>query len=154
MSVISSIKRFIPKPLTAVGLAALGYVAYDAHYAGKIQSDLYASEKDAGYCTYFLNNAMYNDSMSKVQDAIKDASFTTELDSSWKRFFNEGIGYVKGFGSMLVDHIVPLGLGLGATFGKGLLKKASAIGIAAYGGYIFLKNFFGIGTPPGLNDLK
>jgi hypothetical protein len=153
MSVISSIKNFIPSVSTIAGIAALGYVAHDAHYVGKIQSDLYASERDASNVGYYLNNEMHNSSMSLIQDKIKQKSYDMELDHTYKRFFNEGIGYIKGFTSMLVDHVVPLALGLGATFLKGVPKKISAIGIGIYGGYIFLKNFFGIGTPPGLDKL-
>ncbi len=154
MSVMSTVSKFIPKPSTLAGLAALGYVGYDAHYVGKIQSDLYASECDANSAGYYLHNDMYNSSMSKIQDAVKEASFSMELDTTWKRFFNEGIGYIQGFGSMLVEHVVPLTLGLGAVFTKGIVKKASAIGIGLYGGYELLKNFFGVGTPPGLDGLK
>ena len=150
MSMISTVKKFIPSVSTIAGLAALGYVAHDAHYVGKIQSDLYASEKDASNVAYYLNNEMNNSSMSKIQDKIKQKSFEMELDYTYKRFFNEGIGYIKGFTSMLVDHVVPLALGIGATFTKGLPKKISAIGVGIYASYIFLKNFFGIGTPPGL----
>lgn len=153
MSIISSIKRFIPTPSTAAGIAALAYVAYDAHYLGKVQADLYASEKDVQGTEYFLNNAMHNSSMSQIQDKIKDAAFNMELDFTWKRFFNEGIGYVKGFTSMLIDHIVPLGLGLGATFAKGMTKKASAIGLGIYAGYTILKNFFGVGVPKGIGKI-
>lgn len=153
MSIISSIHKFIPSPTTIVGLATLGAVGYDAHYIGKMQSDLYASEKDAGYTSYFLNNDMYNTSMSKIQDSIKEASFSTELDVTWKRFFNEGIGYIKGFTSKLVCSIVPLALGLTAVFGKGAIKTAGAVGAGIYGAYVFIKNFFGIGTPPGINGM-
>ena len=85
-----------------IGLAALGMVAYDAHYLGKVKSDLYASEKDASSTGYYLNNSMYSDSMSKVQERVRTLSFTTELDQMWKRFLNEPIGYIKGFTSMLV----------------------------------------------------
>ncbi len=132
-----------------VGLAALGLVGYDAHYQGKLQADLYASEKDAKYAAYYLNNSMYSTNMSKIQEAVRDASFNMELDSSWKRFFNKGIGYIKGFTSMLVDHVVPFGLGIGALLTKGKTAKVFAGGLGIYTIYEFLKNFFGCGTPGG-----
>ena len=70
----------------ATGIAALGLVAYDAHSIGKLQADLYSSEKDAKSAAYYLNNSMYSTNMSKVQEAVKDASYRMELDSTWKRF--------------------------------------------------------------------
>ena len=131
------------------GLAALGYVGYDAHHIGKLQADIYASEKDASYTAYYLNNTLYSTNMSKVQDGIKDASYKMELDHGYKRFFNLGIGYIKGFCSMLVNHIVPLGLGLGALLTKGFPSKICAGGLGIYAGYELLKNFFGWGVPKG-----
>ncbi len=133
----------------ATGIAALGLVAYDAHSIGKLQADLYSSEKDAKSAAYYLNNSMYSTNMSKVQEAVKDASYRMELDSTWKRFFNEGIGYVKGFTSMLVEHVVPLGLGLGTLLTKGKTAKFCAGGLGIYAIYEFMKNFFGWGTPGG-----
>ncbi len=130
-----------------VGLAALGIIGYDSHYIGKMQSDLYASEKDADSSLYYLNNDMYSTNMSKVEDIIKDKSLQMELDQGWKRFFNTGIGYVKGFTSMLVYHAVPFALGTIALL-KGSKLCAGALGVV--GVYKFLKNFFGWGTPNGL----
>jgi len=130
-----------------VGAAALGCVLYDAHYAGKIQSDLYASEKDAASTGYYLNNTLYSTNMSKIQDKIKDMSYKMELDQGYKRFFNAGIGYIKGFVSMGVNHIVPLLLGFGALLTKGLPAKLSTAGLGVYAGYELLKNFFGWGVP-------
>ncbi len=132
-----------------VGLAALGLVGYDAHYLGKMQADLYSSEKDASSTAYFLNNTLYSTNMSKVQEGVKNASYNMELDCAWKRFINEGVGYVKGFTSMLVEQVVPLGLGIGALFGKGNLGKICAGGLGLYGAYEFLRNFLGWGTPGG-----
>ena len=117
-------KKVLPKNpakwvTKGIGAVALGAVAYDAHYLGKIQADLYSSEKDAASTGYYLNNSLYSTNMSKIQEGIKDASYEMELDCGWKRFINEGVGYVKGFTSMLVSHIVPFGLGLGALLSKG-----------------------------------
>ena len=118
-------KKVLPKNpakwvTKGIGAVALGAVAYDAHYLGKIQADLYSSEKDAASTGYYLNNSLYSTNMSKIQEGIKDASYEMELDCGWKRFINEGVGNVKGFTSMLVSHIVPFGLGLGALLSKGL----------------------------------
>ena len=147
-------KKVLPKNpakwvTKGIGAVALGAVAYDAHYLGKIQADLYSSEKDAASTGYYLNNSLYSTNMSKIQEGIKDASYEMELDCGWKRFINEGVGYVKGFTSMLVSHIVPFGLGLGALLSKGLPSKICAGGLGIYAGYEVLKNFFGWGTPGG-----
>ncbi len=147
-------KKVLPKNpakwvTKGIGAVALGAVAYDAHYLGKIQADLYSSEKDAASTGYYLNNSLYSTNMSKIQEGIKDASYEMELDCGWKRFINEGVGYVKGFTSMLVSHIVPFGLGLGALLTKGLPSKICAGGLGIYAGYEFVKNFFGWGTPAG-----
>ena len=147
-------KKVLPKNpakwvTKGIGAVALGAVAYDAHYLGKIQADLYSSEKDAASTGYYLNNSLYSTNMSKIQEGIKDASYEMELDCGWKRFINEGGGYVKGFTSMLVSHIVPFGLGLGALLTKGLPSKICAGGLGIYAGYECVKNFFGWGTPGG-----
>ena len=132
-----------------IGLVGLGYVGYDSHYLGKMQADLYASEKDAAYTRYYLNNDMYSTNMSKAQDKIKEFSYEMELDQGWKRFFNTGIGYIKGFTSMLVANVVPFGLSLGALFARGKAAKICAGGLGLYAAYEFLKNFFGWGVPHG-----
>lgn len=131
----------------AIGLAGLGIVGYDSHYVGKIQSDLYASEKDAKDTVYYLNNAMYNTGMSKTEEKVRDFSFDIELATNYKRFFNTGIGYVKGFTSMLISHTIPLALSLGALFAPKTAAKWFAGGLGVYGLYEFVKNFFGISTP-------
>ncbi len=133
-----------------VGIAALGCVAYDAHHIGKLQADIYSSEKDAQGAAKYLNNSMYLNSMSKIEEGIRDASYKMELDQGYKRFFNSGIGYVKGFCSMLVDHVVPFGLGLATLLTKGKTSKWCAGGLGAYAVYQVLRNFFGWGTPGGL----
>ena len=151
-AILTTVKSYIPKIITkGIGIGALGVVAYDSHYVGKMQSDLYATEKDAASTGYYLNNAATLGSMSKTQEAIKNMAFDTELDQTYKRFFNEIIGYVKGFCSMLIENVVPFGLGLGALLAKGKAAKICAHGIGIYAVYTFIKNFFGIGTPGGLN---
>lgn len=155
MTILTRIRSALPSMSTIItkgaGLAALGIIAYDANYLGKVQSDLYASTKDAKSTAYYLNNSMYMSNMSKFTEKIKNWSFTTELDQTYKRFFNEGIGYIKGFTAMLVNSIIPLGLGLGALFAKKPAAKVCTAGLAVYGVYKFIRNFFGIGTP---NTLK
>ena len=134
----------------AIGAIGLGVVAYDAHNVGKIQSDLYASEHDAKASLYYLNNDMYVTNMSRTQEKVRDWAFRTELGEGIRRFINVPIGYVKGFFTMLISHVVPLALSLGALFGKGGAAKGSAIGLAVYAGYKTIRNIFGLGTPGSL----
>jgi hypothetical protein len=146
--IVNTFKHNKTKLLTgAMGLAGLGVIGYDSHYVGKLQSDLYASERDAKNAIYYLNNDMYNTGMSKVEDKVRDFSYNMELGTNWKRFINTGIGYVKGFTSMLVSSIVPLTLSLGAIFAPKKAAKWFAGGLGIYGAYAFLKNFFGWSTP-------
>lgn len=151
MSIITYIKNNPSKLITgAIGLTGLGFVTYDAHNLGKIQSDLYASERDAKWTQYFLNNDMYVSKMSRTEENIRDWAFQTDLGQGIRRVINAPIGYTKGFFSMLVSHVVPLALSIGAIFGKGAVSKGSAIGVVAYGIYKVIKNVFGFGTPGGL----
>lgn len=131
----------------AIGLAGLAVVGYDAHNVGKIQSDLYASERDAKATAYYLNNDMYVTSMSRTQEKVRNLAFNMELNQGWRRFINTPIGYLKGFGTMLISHVVPLSLSLGALFAPKGASKVCAGALGVYGGYKFIKNFFGIGIP-------
>lgn len=132
-----------------VGLATLGAVGYDAHTIGKLQGDMYATERDVDASAYYLNNTLYNPGMSAVTQNVKDGAFGMELDQTWRRFFNLGIGYVKGFASMLTSHVIPFGLGLGALLTKGTASKICAGGAILYGLGKGIINFFGIGVPRG-----
>ena len=158
-NVISAIRNSLPKTSTiltkAAGVAALGLVAYDAHTLGKIQANLLANDRDADSTAYYLKNTLYSDNLSKVSDKVKRASFRMELDCHWKRVINTCIGYVRGFTGMLIEHVVPLTLGLGALFAKGkVLPKICAGGLGVYGAYAFVKDFFGLGMPKGTEKLE
>ena len=127
-SIATTIKNNAGKYLRkGMGLAALGLVGYESHYIGKMQADRYATEKDALATSRYLNNTMYNESLSPVRQGIKQTAYEWELDQGWRRFFNLGIGYVKGFCSMLVNNVIPLGLGAATLFAKGKASKISAI---------------------------
>lgn len=132
-----------------VGIAALGLVGYESHYIGKIQADRYATEKDALATSRYLNNTLYNNDLSPVKQKVKNAGYEYELDQGWRRFFNLGIGYIKGFGSMLVNNVIPLGLGIATVFAKGKASTVSAIALGIYAVGSAIKNFFGIGVPRG-----
>ncbi|MBE7712631.1 MAG: hypothetical protein E7Z87_02680 [Cyanobacteria bacterium SIG26] len=154
MKILSSIGKIFKGPTSQIiaktaGLAGLGLVAYDAHHIGKVNADLYASHRDAVATDYYVNNSMYSTNMSKVQDGIKTKALEMQLNQGWRRFFNTGIGYIKGFGSMIVEHIIPVGLSVAALLTKGKASKICAGGLGIYAAYEVIRNFFGFGVPKG-----
>lgn len=149
-SIASTIRNNAGKYIKkGVGLAALGLVGYESNYIGKIEADRYATEKDALATSFYLNNTMYNNTLSPVSQGIKQTAYEMELDQGWRRFINLGIGYVKGFGSMLISNVVPLGLGLTTLLAKGKTSTVSAVALGIYATGKFIKNFFGLGVPRG-----
>ncbi len=82
---------------------------------------------------------------------LKKGVFNFEVESNFRHFVNSALGYFKGFGTMLIDSVVPLGLGLGALFGKGIVGKGSAIGLGAFAGIKFVKDVLGFGHYNDLN---
>ena len=147
-SVKNNFIKYIPK---GVGIAALGIVAYDAHVLGKLQSDVYSKSKDADACMDAYSNTQYLTSPSITNSNLKKQVFGFEVEGNFRHFVNSAIGYFKGFGSMLVDSVIPLGLGLGAVFGKGKWSKGSAIGLGIYGGIKFFKDVLGFGHYNDIN---
>ena len=151
-NVFTSVKGNFTKYLTkGVGAAALGVVAYDSHIVGKIQADVYSKVKDADACAESFNNTQYLTSPSMTMSKLKDGVNKFELDNNFRHFANSAIGYFKGFGSMLIDDVVPLGLGLGALLTKGWKSKGCAIGLGVYGVFKFFKDVMGFGHYNDLN---
>ncbi len=149
---LKSVKSNIPKYIyKGAGVAALGIIGYDAHVLGKLQSDVYSKTGDADACMAAFNNSQYLTSPSITMSNLKKGVFNWEVDSNIRHFVNSGIGYFKGFGSMLVDSVIPLGLGLGALLGKGKWSKFSAIGLGAFGVVKIFKDVLGFGHYNDLN---
>lgn len=144
----SNVVKYIVK---GSGLAALGVVGYDAHIIGKMQADSYAKRKDADACMKTQNNTQLLSSPSMTTAGMKDKVNHWELDGNFRHFVNSTVGYFKGFGKMLINGVVPFGLGLGALFGKGLVGKGSAIGLGIYAGIKFFKDVLGYGHYNDLN---
>lgn len=142
------IVKYLPK---AVGAAALGIVAYDAHIIGKLQSDVYAKSKDADACAKSFNNTQYLSTPSQTTAKMKNFVNEIEMDSNLRHFVNSAIGYFKGFGEMLIDSVVPFGLGLGALLGKNRIGKGSAIGLGIYAVIKLFKDVLGFGHSNDLN---
>ena len=149
---LTSIKGNFTKYLAkGTGIAALGIVAYDSHIVGKLQSDVYSKSRDAKASIRAFDNTQYLTSPSVTTSNLKKGVFKWEIDNTLRTFVNSAIGYFKGFGSMLVDSVVPLGLGLGALLGKGKWSKGSAIGLGIYGVVKIFKDVLGFGQYNDLN---
>ncbi len=147
-SVKSNLTKYLAK---GAGVTALGIIAYDSHIVGKLQSDVYSKTNDADACMRMLNNTQYLTSPSVTTSKLKKGVFNWEVESNFRNFVNSAIGYFKGFGSMLVNSVVPLGLGLGALFGKGKWSKGSAIGLGIFGVIKLFKDVLGFGHYNDLN---
>ena len=150
----------VPYLLTkATGVAAVGYAIKNANYVGKINADMYATQKDADETTKYFNNTLYLDGLDYMDYQVKQKSFEHELGTSYKRTINEPIGYVKGFANSILSNIGLFGLGLGAILFKspfisktkyqfsGKLAGLCAIGAGLIIAKRFLTSYFAIGTP-------
>ncbi len=148
-SVKSNFTKYLAK---GAGVAALGIVAYDAHIVGKLQSDVYSKSRDAKAGIKYFDNTQYLTSPSVTTANLKKGVFKWEIDNNLRTFVNSAIGYFKGFGSMLIDSVIPFGLGIGALLGKGKWSKGSAIGLGIYGLVKLFKDVLGLGQYNDLNS--
>lgn len=149
MRIINVIKNNYGKYLAkGAGALALGIVAYDSHTLGKINSDAYAKTQDAKACINSYNNTMFMADPSITTSKAKNFLLDLQIQDNVRHFVNSAIGYFKGFGSMLINSVVPLGLGLGAILSKNnKVAGGFGIGLAAYGVIKFLKDVCGLGHP-------
>ena len=149
---LTSVKNNFTKYLAkGAGAAALGIVAYDSHIVGKLQADVYSKSRDANAGMRAFDNTQYLTSPSVTTSSLKKSVFKWEIDNNLRTFVNSAIGYFKGFGTMLVDSVVPFGLGLGALLGKGGWSKGSAIGLGIYAVVKLFKDVLGFGQYNDLN---
>ncbi len=149
---LSSVKNnFTKYAIKGAGVAALGIVGYDAHVLGKLQSDIYSKSRDADACMESYSNTQYLTCPSITASKLKKSVFNIETDSNLRHFVNSAIGYFKGFGTMLIDSVVPFGLGLGALLGKGIVAKGSAVGLGIFAGIKMFKDVLGFGHYNDLN---
>lgn len=147
MSVISAIGSTAVSGLVkATGVAAIGASVYDAHVLAKLKADQYSQQKEADRVCDAFQNTLYLEQPSTVMSAVKKKIFDFQLENNFFVPINSLLGYLKGFGSMLLYNVVPLALGGLALFGKGkVIPRASALGIALYGAYQVLREGFGLG---------
>lgn len=147
MRIISAIKNNYGKYLAkGAGAVALAIVAKDSHTLGKMHSASYARERDAVACRDSFNNTMFLTDPSVTMSKAKKFAFDWQVQDNVRHFVNSAIGYFKGFGSMLVNEVVPLGLGLGAMVSKNnKVAGGFGIGLLAYGAVKVFKDVLGFG---------
>ena len=148
MNIISAVKNNYGKYLAkTAGVVGLGLIFRDAHTIGKLQADVTSQSIDANVSMDLFENSQRLDSPSLLKSQVKDKVFKYQLDSNFLNFFNSGIGYFSGLGSMLISNVVPITLSLTALLAKGeKLACGSGIALAAYAGFSFIKDGLGFGT--------
>lgn len=133
--------------IKAAGAIGAGICLYDAHKEGKRQSEIYVKNCNANAALKWFDNSRNLHSPSNINAKLKDKIFNWETHNNIRAFFNSGIGYVKGFASMLFNDVVPVALSAAAIFTKGkTAPKVAGGALGAYGIYAFAKNVLGIGV--------
>lgn len=127
------------------GLTGLGLVTWDAHHFAKEEASKHTKNFKAENLTEHYMNDRKLESPSIVQSKVKEHILNFWADENITSPFTHVAGYVKGFGEMLVQNVVPLGLSVGAVLTKGIVSKGFGIGLAAFGGLYLLREGFGIG---------
>lgn len=128
-----------------VGVIGLGLIGYDAHCAGKMTAKQHVKNTKAESLAEHYMDDLKLESPSVIKGAVKEKLFHYHVDENFSGFFHAIAGYFKGFGSMLVSNVIPLGLVAGTLLTKGLPSKLFGAGLAAYGGIFLLQEIFGIG---------
>lgn len=148
MNIVSVVKNNYGKYLAkTAGAAALYFIARDAHAIGKLQADITSSTNDANIGMDLYENSQRLDSPSLLKSEVKEGVFNYHLVSNTLSFFNSARGYFSGVCSMLVNDVVPLALSATALLAKGKkLAGGSAIALAAYAGFSFIKDCLGLGN--------
>ena len=138
--------------IRTAGVVGAGAVLYDAHKRGVYQAKVYADKKDAEAAERWLDKSRVMTKPSSIMAKLKNKLFEFEIKHNFRHFFNSGIGYLKGFGQMIFEDVIPLGLSVGALVAKapsatskGIVSIASAAGLGAYGLYQFVKEVCGVG---------
>src|SRR5574344_2144986 len=135
----------------AVGAVGMGLVAYDAHKAGCINADSHSKKVTSGFISegYIDSNMM--STPSTVNSKLKKGWFKLKMEDNSVSFFSGIGGYLRGFGSMLVDSAIPLALATATLLTKGKISKFSALGLVGYGAYSLLTELCSFSKTPRLD---
>lgn len=145
MSVVSSFKniKFADVLAKTAGIAGLAYVAYDSHKAAGVEATKVRKDMKSDLIADHYLSDMKLDSPSVVKSNIKKRITEFALDENISSPFTAAGGYIKGFSSMLVNNVVPLGLSVGALIApKGILSRLFGVGLLAYGGLFLAQEIF------------
>jgi len=134
----------------AIGVAAVGIIAYDANTAGKIESSSHQKQVKADSMRDAYVNTLSQDSPSIIKSTIKKKYLGLTTDENLSGTFTGIAGYVSGFGTMIVNNVLPLALSAGAII-KNPLSKFFGAGLLAYGGLFIGREVMGIGKPKPLS---
>ena len=133
----------------AVGVGAVGLIAYDAHHAGVIKARRDVKDLKAKDLSERFLDDLKMEQPSVVTSAAKKGIFRYFVDENISGFFNHIGGYAKGFGSMFVGNFIPLLLAAGTFAGskgiRGGFSKFCGAGLLAYGGIFLAQEVLGIG---------
>lgn len=115
-----------------VGAAGIGLLTYDAHTCAKDNSKMYSTRRKTDKIESLYYDTLNLSHPSRLKDSAKKTVLNLEMDSNVDTVFYKISGYVKSIGHYIVEHTIPIGLSAAALLTKGLVSKASAIGLAAY----------------------
>lgn len=142
MAVSGKITNYLAK---AVGIGGLALVGYESHSYGKLQATNFAKNVKTDTLTKHLIEDTKLDTPSAVRNGFKKQIFNFHMEEGFSDFFTNIAGYAKGFSTMLVSNVIPLGLSAATVMTKGLASKMFGAGLVAYGGIYLLQEIFGIG---------
>lgn len=124
-----------------VGAAGIGLLAYDAHHAAKDYSTMNSIRKTTDNVESLYVDTLYLNTPSRVKSKAKKALLNFHMDTGIDTTLYKVTGYLKSLGTSVVENAIPLGLSAIALFSKGVVSKASAIGLLGYTAIDFLSEF-------------
>ena len=124
-----------------VGAAGIGLLAYDAHHAAKDYGTMNSIRKTTDNVESLYVDTLYLNTPSRVKSKAKKAILNLHMDTGFDTTFHKITGYFKSLGTSVVENAIPLGLSAIALLSKGIVSKASAIGLIGYAAFDFLGEF-------------
>jgi hypothetical protein len=115
----------VPKILAAAAGGVLTATkVYDAHTYGAMKGNVYAQTGDAEALTKNMLNMNMLEQPDVLGNGAKKLWFRNDMSWNARQPFNFIGGYVKGFGTMVVNNIVPIALGVGTMIAAKKLNIA------------------------------
>lgn len=123
------------------GAAGIGLLAYDAHHIAKEHSQMYSTRRKTDNIESLYYDTLSLSDGSYVKDKAKRAVLNIGMDTNIDTVCYKAGGYLRSMGDFVVNHAIPIGLSAAALLTKGVVSKASALGLAAYAAFDFLGEF-------------